>query len=98
MNFYLTITRRAKEDIRELKNDRGLEKRYKAVKKALKYLEQNPRHPSLQTHQYKTLFGPKREKVFEAYAEDKTSAAYRIFFYYGSNQGEIVVFTITPHP
>ncbi len=98
MSFYLSFTPGAKEALKELKGFAYLEKRFKAVSKALKFLAQDPRHPSLQTHQYFSLFGPNGEKVFEAYAEQDTPAAYRIFFYYGHTRGEIVVFAITPHP
>ena len=46
-------------------------------------LSQNPKHPGLQTHEFVSLKGPKGRKVFEAYAEQATPAAYRIFWYYG---------------
>ena len=98
MSFFLSFTPSAKQDLKELKRSAHLEKRFKAVSKALKLLADNPRHPGLQTHPYTSLLGPHREKVFEAYAEQHTPAAYRIFFYYGKAQGEIVVFAITPHP
>lgn len=98
MTFFLSFTPEAKENLKELKHSAHLEKRFKAVSKALKYLAENPRHPSLQTHPYTSLCGPNGEKVFEAYAEQNTPAAYRIFFYYGKDRGEIVVFAITPHP
>ena len=98
MSYFLSFTPSAKQDLKELKSSVHLEKRFKAVSKALKYLVKDPRHPSLQTHQYFSLFGPNGEKVFEAYAEQDTPAAYRIFFYYGKVRGEIVVFAITSHP
>ena len=98
MSFCLSFTPTAKQDLKKLKESAHLEKCFKAVSKALKYLAENPRHPSLQTHPYTSLCGPNGEKVFEAYAEQNTPAAYRIFFYYGKVPGEIVVFAITPHP
>lgn len=97
MNFSLGFTPAAREALKELKESKHLEKRYKAVKKALGYLQDNPRHPSLQTHIYHSLPGPRGEKVFEAYAEQDTPAAYRIFFYY-VGQGKIVLVAITSHP
>ncbi len=39
-----------------------------------------------------------KEDVFEAYAEQDTPAAYRIFFYYSKIRGQIIIITITPHP
>lgn len=98
MKFSLNLTETAEQVLKKLKYDAGLSNRYKAVIKTLKFLSENPRHPSLQTHVYQSLFGPSGEKIFEAYAEQNTPAAYRIFFYYGPNKGEITIFTITPHP
>ena len=98
MTFILEFTDTAIEDLKRLKRDAGLKKRFKAVTKALGFLEQNPKHPSLQTHLYQTLKGPHGEKVFEAYAEQHTPVAYRIFFYYGSPNRKIIILTITPHP
>ncbi len=56
-----------------------ISKRLKAVRKTLGYLEINPRHPSLNTHKYSSFKGPNGEEIFEAYAENNTPAAYRIF-------------------
>jgi hypothetical protein len=94
----ILLTDEAREQINGLKNDKGLSKRYKAVKKALQFLSHNPRHPGLRTHEFTTLKGPKGEKVFEAYAEQATPAAYRIFWYYGPKENQITIVTITPHP
>lgn len=98
MSFFLSFTPTSQEDLKELKRYPHLEKRFKAVSKALKYLQENPRHPSLQTHKYSSLSGPNGEEVFEACAEQDTPAAYRIFFFYGKARGEIVIIAITPHP
>ncbi len=96
--FEILITNEARDQLNGLKIDKGLSKRYKAVKKALQFLSKNPRHPGLHTHEFTTLSGPKGEKVFEAYAEQKTPAAYRIFWYYGPKENQITVVAITPHP
>ena len=98
MKFILSFTLTSKESLAELKRSPGLEKRYKAVKKSLRFLQNNPKHPSLQTHEYSSLKSPKGEKGFEAYAEQNTPAAYRIFFRYGPNKEEITIVAITPHP
>ena len=98
MNFTLNYSDVAKEDLKKLKNTVHLEKRYKAVTNALKHLAENPKHPGLQTHEFRSLFGPDGQKVFVAYAENNTSGAYRVFFYYGSVRGEIDILMITPHP
>jgi len=98
MKFILNFTLTAKESLKKLKKEVGLKKYYKAVVKALKLLSENQKHPSLQTHPCYSLIGPKGEKVFEAYAQQNTPVAYRIFFYYGPHKGEITIFAIIPHP
>ncbi|MBL7130790.1 MAG: type II toxin-antitoxin system RelE/ParE family toxin [Candidatus Omnitrophica bacterium] len=98
MKFNLAFTPTAKKALKELKKDSGLQKQYQAVKKALNLLSENPRHPGLQTHKYYSIKGPNGEQVFEAYAEQKTPAAYRIFFNYGPSRGVITIFAITQHP
>ena len=61
-------------------------------------MEVNLRHPSLNTHEYHNLKGPKGEKIFEAYAQQKTPDAYRIFWYYGPNKNMISILATIPHP
>jgi transcriptional regulator GlxA family with amidase domain len=60
--FDIYLTDEAKEQLKRLKNDKGLSKRYKAVKKAIQFLSQNPRHPGLQTHEFTSLKGSQGEK------------------------------------
>ncbi|MCH2547738.1 MAG: hypothetical protein MK052_09040 [Alphaproteobacteria bacterium] len=45
-----------------------------------------------------TFFGSNSKEVFEAYAENKTPGAYRIFWFYGPDKKEITIVAITPHP
>lgn len=96
--FKLLFTPQASDDLDHLTNDPSLNKRLKAVKKALGYLETNPKHPGLNTHKYSSLEGPLGEEIFEAYAENNTPAAYRIFWYYGPDKKNISIIAITPHP
>ena len=96
--FEIILTERARKQWERLKGERGLEKRHRAVRKTLRLLSENPRHPSLRTHEFTSLKGPQEEKVFEAYAEQSTPAAYRIFWYYGPEENLITIIAITPHP
>lgn len=96
--FTIFFTDEAKEQHQKLKNDRGLLKRYKAVKKAIKYLASDPRHKSLNTHEFVGIKGCRGEKVFEAYAEQSTPAAYRILWCYGPKQDQITIISIISHP
>lgn len=95
--FDFIFTESAKDSLKELKRSPHLEKRYKAVTKALRFLSQNPKHPGLQTHKFLSLQGPQGEEVFEAYAEQNTPGAYRIFFFYGPGRNQITIFAVTPH-
>jgi len=96
--FELNLTDEAQKQYDALKGDKGLQKRYKAVTKALSFLKIDPRHPSLQTHEFTSLTKLTGKKVFEAYAEQNTPAAYRIFWYYGPNEKQITILSITSHP
>lgn len=96
--FELFLTDEAVTQLNRLRNDKGLAKRYKAVKKALNFLSENPRHQGLKTHECTGVKGPRDEKLFEAYAEQTTPAAYRIFWYYGPDKRQITIVSITTHP
>ncbi len=96
--FEVNATPRAKAELQALEQNPALVKRLKAVRKALAQLGSNPRHPSLKTHKYKTKQAPAGEEVFEAYAENNTPGAYRIFWVYGPSKNEITIIAITPHP
>lgn len=73
---------------------------FKQVTKAIRQLATNPRHSSLNTHEYDSLENPfdPKGKVFEAYAQNNTPGAYRIFWCYGPEKGEMTILAITPHP
>ena len=94
----LVFTPQADADLREIENNPAQKNILKSVRKCLGFLETNLRHPSLNTHEFRSLNGPNGEKVFEAYAQHKTSGAYRVFWYYGPKRGMITIIAITPHP
>jgi len=73
---------------------------FKQVHKCLQLLSTNPRHPGLATHEYRSLEHPydPKQKVFEAYVQNKTPSAYRLFWCYGPKQKQITVIAITSHP
>jgi hypothetical protein len=97
-SFTLLYTPEASSQYKELEGSPDLSKRFKAVQKALRFLAADPRHPSLRTHKYQTLSREMNKEVFEAYAEQHTPAAYRIFWLYGPEKGQITIIAITPHP
>jgi hypothetical protein len=77
----LRFTQTSEEDLQNLIDDPGKEKILKAVQRTLGLMETNLRHPSLNSHEFESLKGPKGEKVFEVYAQQKTPGAYRILWY-----------------
>lgn len=72
--------------------------KYKKVLKTLGLMQTNLRHPGLKTHKYDSLSGFQGEEVFEAYVENKTPGAYRVFWYHGLDQQMITILAIAPHP
>ena len=75
------------------------------VRKALGYLEIDLHHPGLQTHEFLSLTGVNGEKIIEAYAQNNTPGAYRIFWHYGPDEIKgkartpvITIVAITGHP
>ncbi len=96
--FNLKYTISADRQLSELENSPDKFSEFKAVRKALGLMETNLRHKSLCTHKYDSLSGQNGEEVFEAYAENKTPGAYRIFWHYGPSKGMITILAITPHP
>ncbi len=73
-------------------------KLFKKLAKALILIEANPRHNSLQSHEIEPLTRRAGFKVFQSYLENKTPAAGRIFWAYGTDKGEITILSIHPHP
>ena len=98
MNFKLKFTSKAVEHFEKLKNDPSKNVILKAALKTLAYMETNLRHPSLRTHEYYSLKGPKNEKIYESYVQQNTPGAYRIFWYYGPETNTISILAILPHP
>ena len=88
---------RNKNKIEKSSKQEGL---FKQVHKTIGFLVENPRHPPLNTHEYDSIPNPyhKDQKVFEAYAQNKTPGAYRVFWCYGPKKTDITIIAITPHP
>jgi hypothetical protein len=73
---------------------------FKQVHKTLGLLRKNVKHPGLKTHEYDSIENPydPKKKVFEAYAQNQTPGAYRVFWCYGPGKKDITILAITPHP
>ncbi len=105
MQRKILFTPTADRQLTALENDPSMSAVLKQVRKTLGYLEVNPRHPGLQTHEFASLSGPDGLKVFEAYAQNNTPGAYRVFWHYGPDAHDgkrrisiITIIAITPHP
>ena len=96
--FEIFLSDTAKEQLAKLKADNGLRKRYNAVKKTIRLLSSDPRYKSLNTHEFTSLKGPAGEKIFVAYAQQSTPAAYRVFWHYGPLKSQITIVAITLTP
>jgi hypothetical protein len=72
----------------------------KQIKKTVDLLSQDPRHHGLATHKYDEIANPyfSKKPVFEAYAQNKTPGAYRVFWCYGPEKNDVTIIAITPHP
>lgn len=98
--FELKFTKTADEHLKTIEENSSQFGLSKQIKKSLGYLQTNPKHPSLHTHPYDGIdhpFDPKGN-VFEAYAQNKTPSAYRIFWCYGPDKKQITIIAITSHP
>jgi hypothetical protein len=102
----LRFTLEADRQLTTIESDPSLKGLLRQVRKTLRYLETNVRAKSLQTHEYESLTRRYGIKVFEAYVQHKTPAAYRVFWHYGPDEtgkdGKripvITVIAITRHP
>ena len=92
-----SLAKRAREKRTKTSKAEGL---FKQVDKCVRLLLENPKHPGLHTHAYESIDHPyeKAGKVFEAYVQNQTPGAYRLFWCYGPGKGEITILAITPHP
>ena len=105
MTRELRFTPTAREALASLERDRASAGVLRQVRKTLGLLETNLRHPSLQTHKFRSLAGPNGEALFEAYIQQHSPAAFRVFFLYGPDRREgrrrvpvLTIVAITAHP
>jgi hypothetical protein len=105
MHRKIKFTPTADEQLTALENSASNAALYVQVLKAIGYLEVNPRHPGLHTHQFTSLTGANGETVYEAYAQNNTPGATRIFWHYGPDETKakkqvpvITILAITRHP
>ena len=71
---------------------------YKKWGTALKLLSENPRHPSLRTHDIDALSRRYGIKVWQSYLENRNSRAMRMYWVYGPGEDSITIIGLVPHP
>jgi hypothetical protein len=102
----LRFTPTATEQLKRIETDPALKGVLKQVRKTLGYLETNLRTKSLQTHKYDSLTRRYGIEVFEAYVQQDTPGAFRVFWRYGPDEIDknakripvITIIAIIPHP
>jgi hypothetical protein len=105
MKGQLRLTPSAREALAALEADRANLDVLRQVRRTLGLLEADLRHPSLQTHTFRSLKASDGGDVFEAYVQRRTPAAFRVFFCYGPDRKEgrrripvLTILAVTPHP
>jgi hypothetical protein len=106
MSRKLRFTPTADEQLAGIENAPALGNVLKEVRKTLGYLETNLRAKSLQTHEFESLTRRYGKKIFEAYVQQNTPGAYRVFWHYGPDETDkngkriavITIVAIIPHP
>lgn len=76
---------------------RNEEELYRKIRKALQYLETNPKHPGLNSHEIDVLTEKYAVRIWESYLENKKAGARRIFWIYGPETREITIVGIEKH-
>lgn len=71
---------------------------YKKWGKALRLLSDDPKYPSLQTHEIQELTDRYGKRVWQSYLENKKSKAMRMYWVYGPDQHSITIIGLEPHP
>jgi hypothetical protein len=79
--------------------------KHRKVVKCLRKIAEGPKQSGLNSHKYSSMLGPNGEEVWESYVENKTPAAWRVFWCYGPDEKNgdevlkiITIIAIAPHP
>ena len=105
MQRKINLSERADSELAALEKNPRFAGLLKQVVKTLALLETNLKHPGLHTHKFSTMEGANGEEVFEAYVQNNTPGACRVFWHYGPDEiaGKkripvISILAITSHP
>lgn len=95
--FNIKMTPLALKQLEEIKKREPRQGLLKQITKTIRFLSENPKHPSLHTHKNQKLSNLHGLNIFQVYAQNYTPRAYRIFFIY-SAKNEITITSIEAHP
>ncbi len=97
MAFALVESEKVTKTIADLKVTD--QRKYKKVVRCLAKLAQDPSYPGLASHRYEVIKNPYGdEDIWESYVENDTPSAWRVWWFYGPDRGEITVVDLGPHP
>jgi len=107
LSYQLRYTTSANKQFIEVQKKDAV--KHRKFVKCLRKLGEDPKQSGLNPHKYDPMTGPNGEEVWESYVENKTPAAWRVFWCYGPDQEHgvkpdatvikvITVVAITPHP
>lgn len=94
MPFSLFFTPTAQEDYDSIRDAKGKRK----VDRPLAKLSMDPGYQGLATHRYEAMDRVYGHNVWGSYVENRTPSAWRIWWAYGPERGQITVLMIGPHP
>lgn len=97
MAFDLVFTKISKKELSDLDHPAS-QVRLKKVRKTLGLLQRDPRYPGLNSHKYSSISGSNGEEIWESYVENNTPSAWRVFWHYGPDDGQITIVSIAAHP
>lgn len=95
--FELLFSTDALDQTREIMDDSSRDGLRRQLKKAFRFLAENPNHPGLRSHpiaQFDDVFG---SKVFSSYVQNNTPQAHRILWVYGPKARQITIVAVVPH-
>jgi hypothetical protein len=102
---HLRFTHEAEMQLKALSADSAAKGLRKQVLTTLGLRELNTRHPGLRTHEYQSMAGISGERIWDAYSQNDTPGAFRVFFHYGPDEGAgtrrvavLTVVAISAHP
>ena len=94
MAFDLFITPAAQEEIDAITDPKRLRK----VNSCLARIKINPKHPGLRSDRYEVFDKVFGDAVWESYVENHVSSAWRVWWAYGPDRGQIMVLVVRAHP